>query len=52
MVRRFLDLGKPEGIRPYQIGPSRVQFQNKDRAVSRISAPASRGHRRSARPTR
>jgi pimeloyl-ACP methyl ester carboxylesterase len=30
MARRFEELGTPEAIKPYQIGPSRVQFQNKD----------------------
>ena len=30
MARRFDELGTPEAIKPYQIGPSRVQFQNKD----------------------
>jgi pimeloyl-ACP methyl ester carboxylesterase len=30
MARRFDVLGTAEAIRPYQIGPSRVQFQNKD----------------------
>jgi pimeloyl-ACP methyl ester carboxylesterase len=30
MIKRFLDLGTKEAIRPYQVGPSRVQFQNKD----------------------
>jgi pimeloyl-ACP methyl ester carboxylesterase len=30
MARRFEELGTPEAIRPYQIGPARVQFQNKD----------------------
>jgi pimeloyl-ACP methyl ester carboxylesterase len=30
MARRFEELGAPEAIEPYQIGPSRVQFQNKD----------------------
>lgn len=30
MARRFESLGTPEAIKPYQIGPSRVQFQNKD----------------------
>ena len=30
MVRRFEELGTAEAIKPYQIGPSRVQFQNKD----------------------
>ncbi|MGE0558715.1 MAG: alpha/beta fold hydrolase [Burkholderiales bacterium] len=30
MARRFETLGTREAIKPYQIGPSRVQFQNKD----------------------
>jgi pimeloyl-ACP methyl ester carboxylesterase len=30
MARRFSELGTAEAIKPYQIGPSRVQFQNKD----------------------
>lgn len=30
MARRFEALGTREAIKPYQIGPSRVQFQNKD----------------------
>ncbi|HYH43227.1 MAG TPA: alpha/beta hydrolase [Burkholderiales bacterium] len=30
MARRFQDLGTPEAIKPYQIGPARIQFQNKD----------------------
>lgn len=30
MVRRFEALGTPDAIRPYQVGPARVQFQNKD----------------------
>ena len=30
MINRFLELGTKEAIRPYQVGPSRVQFQNKD----------------------
>jgi len=30
MARRFDELGTPEAIKPYQIGPSRVQYQNKD----------------------
>lgn len=30
MARRFEELGTPDAIKPYQIGPSRVQFQNKD----------------------
>lgn len=30
MARRFEDLGTPEAITTYQIGPARVQYQNKD----------------------
>jgi pimeloyl-ACP methyl ester carboxylesterase len=30
MARRFEQLGTEHAIKPYQIGPSRVQFQNKD----------------------
>ena len=30
MARRFDALGTAEAIRPYQVGPARVQFQNKD----------------------
>jgi len=30
MARRFEELGTAEAIRPYQVGPARVQFQNKD----------------------
>ena len=30
MIKRFLELGTAEAIRPYQIGPARVQFQNKN----------------------
>ncbi len=30
MARRFEELGTPAAIKPYQIGPARVQFQNKD----------------------
>lgn len=30
MVRRFIELGTPEAIKPYQAGPSRIQLQNKD----------------------
>jgi pimeloyl-ACP methyl ester carboxylesterase len=30
MARRFEELGTPEAIRTYQIGPARVQMQNKD----------------------
>jgi pimeloyl-ACP methyl ester carboxylesterase len=30
MARRFDDLGTAEAVKPYQIGPARVQFQNKD----------------------
>ena len=30
MIRRFLELGTAEAVKPYQIGPARVQFQNKN----------------------
>jgi pimeloyl-ACP methyl ester carboxylesterase len=30
MARRFDQLGTAEAVKPYQIGPARVQFQNKD----------------------
>ena len=30
-ARRFEDLGMPAAVRDYKIGPSRVQFQNRDR---------------------
>ena len=30
MVKRFEELGTAEAIKPYQIGPARVQFQNKN----------------------
>ena len=30
MAKRLEELGTPEAIKPYQIGPGRVQFQNKD----------------------
>lgn len=30
MIKRFLELGTRAAIKPYQIGPSRVQYQNKD----------------------
>lgn len=30
MARRFETLGTPEAIKVYQVGPARVQFQNKD----------------------
>jgi pimeloyl-ACP methyl ester carboxylesterase len=30
MARRFLELGTPEAIKPYQVGPARVQLKNKD----------------------
>lgn len=39
MARRFEELGTQEAIRPYQVGPSRVQFQNKDpRGFARFCA--------------
>jgi pimeloyl-ACP methyl ester carboxylesterase len=30
MARRFDELGTAEAVKPYQVGPSRVQLQNKD----------------------
>ena len=30
MVKRFRDLGTAEAVRPYAVGPSRIQFLNKD----------------------
>jgi len=30
MARRFDELGTAEAVKPYQVGPARVQFQNKD----------------------
>ena len=30
MIRRFLEVGTREAIKPYQVGPARVQYQNKD----------------------
>ncbi len=30
MAKRFDELGTAEAVKPYQIGPARVQFQNKD----------------------
>ena len=30
MIKRFLELGTKAAIKPYQVGPSRIQFQNKD----------------------
>ena len=30
MARRFLALGSAEAVKPYQVGPARVQLQNKD----------------------
>lgn len=30
MAKRFDDLGTAKAVKPYQIGPARVQFQNKD----------------------
>lgn len=39
MARRFLELGTPEAIKPYQIGPARVQLKNKDpRGFARFCA--------------
>jgi pimeloyl-ACP methyl ester carboxylesterase len=33
MASRFDELGTPEAVKPYQIGPARVQMQNKDPRV-------------------
>jgi pimeloyl-ACP methyl ester carboxylesterase len=30
MARRFAELGTAEAVKPYQVGPARVQYQNKD----------------------
>ena len=30
MIKRFEELGTAEAVKPYQIGPARVQFQNKN----------------------
>jgi pimeloyl-ACP methyl ester carboxylesterase len=30
MIKRFRDLGTAEAVKPYAVGPSRVQYQNKD----------------------
>jgi len=30
LARRFDELGTAEAVKPYQVGPARVQFQNKD----------------------
>jgi pimeloyl-ACP methyl ester carboxylesterase len=30
MASRFIKLGAPEAVKPYQVGPARVQLQNKD----------------------
>jgi len=39
MARRFEELGTKAAIKPYQIGPARVQFQNKDpRGFARFCA--------------
>ena len=43
MARRFEELGTKEAIKPYQIGPSRVQLQNKDpRAFTHFCAEFAR----------
>jgi pimeloyl-ACP methyl ester carboxylesterase len=33
MASRFEELGTPEAVKPYQVGPARVQMQNKDPRV-------------------
>ena len=53
MARRFEELGTPEAIKPYQIGPARVQFQNKDpRAFREFCEAFARALRAGLAPTR
>jgi pimeloyl-ACP methyl ester carboxylesterase len=52
MARRFEDLGTPEAIKVYQVGPRACSSRTRTRARSGNSARSSRGTRRSARPTR
>ena len=44
MVRRFEELGTAEAIKPYQVGPARVQFQNKDPRAFREFCDEFAGH--------
>jgi len=44
MARRFEELGTPEAITIYQIGPARVQFQNKDPRAFREFCEEFAGH--------
>jgi pimeloyl-ACP methyl ester carboxylesterase len=48
MAKRFDELGTAEAVKPYQVGPARVQFQNKDPRGFAQSSPSTR---RSARRT-
>ncbi len=44
LARRFEELGTPEAITVYQIGPARVQLQNKDPRAFREFCEAFSGH--------
>jgi pimeloyl-ACP methyl ester carboxylesterase len=44
MARRFEELGTPEAIKVYQIGPARVQLQNKDPRAFREFCEAFAAH--------
>jgi len=44
MARRFDELGTPEAIKVYQIGPARVQLQNKDPRAFREFCEEFAGH--------
>jgi pimeloyl-ACP methyl ester carboxylesterase len=44
MARRFDELGTPEAIKTYQIGPARVQLQNKDPRAFQEFCDAFAGH--------
>jgi pimeloyl-ACP methyl ester carboxylesterase len=44
LARRFEELGTPEAIKPYQVGPARVQLQNKDPRAYREFCEEFAGH--------
>ena len=44
MARRFEELGTPEAIKVYQVGPARVQLQNKDPRAFREFCEQFAGH--------
>ena len=44
MARRFETLGTPEAIKVYQVGPARVQFQNKDPRAYQVFCEEFAGH--------